>query len=77
MKNKKLTIAHYRAINKAHEENNTEFLLKYQVRQVRWLYNNSNKCTMVYDEKLVIAMIQKLERKIKELEENQIGQQIK
>jgi hypothetical protein len=43
-------------------------VLDIQVRQVRWLYNNSNKCTMVYDEKLVRLIVSKLEGKITELE---------
>ncbi len=47
---------------------NFEPILNNQVRQVRWLYNNSNKCTMVYDEKLVRLMVHKLQTKIKELE---------
>jgi len=43
-------------------------VLDIQVRKVRWLYNNSNKCTMVYDEKLVRLIVSKLEGKITELE---------
>lgn len=43
-------------------------VLNHQVRQVRWLYNNSNKCTMVYEEKLVRLIVSKLENKITELE---------
>jgi hypothetical protein len=43
-------------------------VLNDKVRQVRWLYNNSNKCTMVYDEKLVRIMIHRLQERIKELE---------
>lgn len=48
---------------------NFEPILKQQVRQVRWLYNNANKCTMVYDEKLVRIMIHRLHERIKFLEE--------
>jgi hypothetical protein len=45
---------------------NLEFkpVLEARVRQVKWLFNNSNKCLMVYDEKLVRLMIHKLESKI-------------
>lgn len=46
-------------------------VLKSQVRQVRWLYNNSNKCTMVYEEKLVVLMIHRLRERIFELENMQ------
>lgn len=40
-----------------------KFILNRQVRWVKWLYNNSNKMTMVYDEKMVRLMIQKLQRR--------------
>ena len=43
-------------------------VLNDKVRQVRWLYNNSNKCTKVYEEKLVRIMIHRLQERIKELE---------
>jgi len=43
-------------------------ILDSRVRQVKWLFNNSNKCTMVYDEKLVRVMVHKLQERIKELE---------
>ena len=43
-------------------------VLSDQVRQVRWLYNNSNKYTMVYEERLVWLIVHKLENRIKELE---------
>lgn len=51
-------------------EKSTDFslILKQQVRQVKWLYNNANKCTMVYDEKLVRIMIHRLQERIKFLE---------
>jgi len=55
-------------IDKMLSELNFEPILKSQIRQVRWLYNNSNKCTMVYDEKLVRVMIHRLQERIKELE---------
>lgn len=43
-------------------------ILDIRVRQVRWLFNNSNKCLMVYDEKLVRLMVHRLQERIKELE---------
>jgi len=43
-------------------------ILDSRVRQVKWLFNNSNKCTMVYEEKLVRVMVHKLQDRIKELE---------
>lgn len=45
-------------------------LLNAQARQVRWLYKNNNKCTRVYDEKMVRLIVSKLQRKINELELN-------
>lgn len=51
------------------ENCNPEPILKDQVRQVRWLYNNSNKLTMVYDEKLVRAIVFNLLKRIHENEE--------
>jgi hypothetical protein len=45
-----------------------DFLLKHQVRRVRWLHANSNRNTFVYDEKLVRTMVQKLQNRVKELE---------
>ena len=38
----------------------SELLLNSQKRQVKWLYNNSNKLTIVYEEKFVRALIQRL-----------------
>jgi len=51
-------------------QNSTDFslILNQRVRQVRWLYNNGNKCTKVYDEKLVRLMIHKLKERINFLE---------
>lgn len=43
-------------------------ILDSRVRQVRWLYRNSNKCLMVYDEKMVRLIIHRLQERIKELE---------
>ena len=45
-------------------------VLNSRVRQVRWMYNNSNKCTMVYEEKLVRLIVHRLMEKIKELKLN-------
>ena len=44
-------------------------ILKSQIRQVKWLFNNGNKCRMVYDEKLVRVIVHKLTERINELEE--------
>ncbi len=44
-------------------------ILKQRVRRVRWLYNNGNKCAMVYDEKLVRLMIHRLKERINFLEQ--------
>jgi len=51
-------------------QHSTDFslILNQRVRQVRWLYNNGNKCTKVYDEKLVRLMIHRLKERIKFLE---------
>ena len=43
-------------------------ILDNRVRQVKWLYNNSNKHLRVYEEKLVRVMVHKLQERIKELE---------
>lgn len=45
-----------------------EPILKRQVRKVKWLYDNSNKHTMVYCEKDIRTVISRLQNKIKELE---------
>jgi len=50
----------------AEESGDIDFLLKHQVRQVRWLYKNSNKCLMVYNEKLVRLMVHRLREQIKD-----------
>jgi len=42
-------------------------ILDSRVRQVKWLYNNSNKCTMVYEEKMVRLIVHKMQQKINEL----------
>ncbi len=61
---------HPRNIDKNLDDLNIEPILQSQVRQVRWLYNNSNKCTMVYNERLVRAIVARLKKRIKELEED-------
>jgi len=43
-------------------------ILRDKVRQVKWLYNNSNKCTKVYEEKLVRLIIHRLRKHIEALE---------
>lgn len=45
-----------------------EPILDSRVRQVKWLFNNSNKCTMVYSEKLVRLIVHRLKTRIEELE---------
>lgn len=57
-----------REVDKLLDELEIGRILNSQVRQVRWLYNNSNKCTMVYNEKLVRAIVQRLKDRISELE---------
>ncbi len=67
MKGKRLTIKETDEIL----QHSTDFslILNQRVRQVRWLYNNGNKCAMVYDEKLVRLMIHRLKERIKFLED--------
>ena len=55
-------------LNEKLEELDIQPILKSQVRQVKWLYNNSNKLTLVYEEKLVRIIVDKLEKRIKTLE---------
>ena len=44
-------------------------ILNSRVRRVKWLYNNSNKNTMVYDEKLVRLIVHRMQMRINELEQ--------
>lgn len=44
-------------------------VLESRVRQVRWLYNNNNKCLRVYNEKLVVLMVHRLQERIYQLEQ--------
>ena len=50
------------------EQLDIEPVLNSQIRQVKWLFNNSNKMTKVFDEKLVRLIVLKLQNRIKELE---------
>lgn len=54
------------------DELNIAPILNNRARQVRWLYNNSNKCTLVYNEKLVRVIVHRLQERIKELENKQL-----
>jgi hypothetical protein len=58
----------YKEFEKSINSLDTSPILNNYVRQVRWLYNNGNKCTMVYDEKLVRTIVHKLKKRIDELE---------
>lgn len=49
-------------------DDDIKLILNHRVHQVRWLYNNSNKCTTVYDERMIRFIIQRLQSKIKSLE---------
>jgi len=51
-------------------------ILDNQVRQVRWLYHNSNKCTRVYDEKLVRIMIHRLTTALRNQPLNESGKEV-
>jgi hypothetical protein len=42
-------------------------VLKSQARQVKWLFNNGNKRTIVYNEKLVRIMIHRMQEEIDNL----------
>jgi hypothetical protein len=44
-------------------------ILNARVRQVKWLYNNSNKLTKVYEEKLVRLMVHRLQAENERLRE--------
>lgn len=57
-------------VDKLIEELDIEPVLELRVRQVKWLYNNSNKMTMVYEEKLVRIIVHRLQERIRELEKN-------
>lgn len=52
-------------------------ILKSRVRQVRWLYRNCNKCTMVYEEKLVRLIVHRMQQRINDLEEQLANQKQK
>lgn len=50
-----------------------EPILKQRVRRVNWLFNNSNRRTLVYEEKLVRIMLHRQKERIIELE-NQLSE---
>lgn len=56
-------------LDKHLDELDIQPILKSKVRQVRWLYDNCNKCTMVYEEKLVRLIVHRMQEKINKLEE--------
>lgn len=68
MKKKKKKPLGIKETDRLINELNLQPVLKDRLRQVRWLYNNGNKCRKVYDEKLVRLMIHRLQERIKELE---------
>lgn len=43
-------------------------ILKSKVRRVKWLYNNNNKLTMVYEERLVRLIVHRMQERINHLE---------
>jgi hypothetical protein len=69
---KKPPLLRPKELDKLIEDLNFTPVLESRLRQVKWLFNNGNKCTMVYDEKLVRLMIFKLQERIKELEQNKV-----
>ena len=50
------------------EIGNIDQFLDDNIRQVRWLYNNSNKCLMVVCEKDVRLIVSKLKAEINDLQ---------
>lgn len=52
-------------------------ILASRVHRVKWLYNNSNKNTLVYEEKLVRLIIDRLQKKIQELEKSNPVKEVK
>jgi hypothetical protein len=67
---KKYTPIKHEAFDNLMDDLNTDVILDNYIRQVRWLYHNSNKCTMVYEEKLVRLIVFRLKTRIRELERN-------
>lgn len=49
------------------EQGRYKEFIKFHTRQVRWLFNNSNKCAKVVDQKLVWAVVYKLMQENEEL----------
>lgn len=48
-------------------------ILDNRSHQVRWLYKNSNKLTIVYEERLVRLLVSRLQQRIKQLENEQLS----
>lgn len=67
---KKKKILSIKEIDRLLDELDIQPILNSRVRQVKWLFNNSNKCTMVYDEKLVRVIVHRYEQKLKEFSGN-------
>lgn len=65
IKNKTIEGTHLSSLIK---EGNWDAVIRSQARQVKWLYNNSSKTSMVVDEKLVWLMLQNLQDRIRALE---------
>jgi hypothetical protein len=55
-------------INKPREEWDIDKILNEQVRQVKWLYNNSNKYSKVYSEKFIRSLIQEIKERYLNIE---------
>jgi len=55
-------------IDSALESLDMDTVMNTRAKQVRYFYQNSNKCTLVINEKLVRLMIHKLQTRIQELE---------
>lgn len=66
MKNKK--VIGLKEFDKLLDALDIQPILNSRVRQVKWLFNNSNKCLMVYDEKLVRLIVHRMQQRINELE---------
>lgn len=63
---KKMTLILKRRLDLAYERMDDEdikLILDQRCHRVKWLYNNSNKLTMVYEEKLVRLIIQRLQKR--------------
>lgn len=65
IKNKNIEVEEFSSLIK---EGKWDEVIRAGSRQVKWFYNNSNRTTMVVEEKLVWLMVQSLQDKIKELQ---------